>query len=270
MCTIVLFNHVHPKLPVVVAANRDELYARRTAAPSLLASGPRVAGGRDLERGGTWMGVSETGFFVGISNQRTFRAPDPSRRSRGELVSSALDRGETSSVRELLLSVDARAYNPFNLVFGDARELHVAYARESDARIAIEPVPEGIHVLPNDHLDSPAFPKVTRALALARPLAERPWPELARELPSLLADHEMPPLDAVESPPEGADLPGWFTREVLQRLQAVCVHTPLYGTRSSTILALVPGRVDHYLFADGAPCTTPFADRTSLVGGAPP
>jgi uncharacterized protein with NRDE domain len=267
MCTIILFRHVHPEFPLLVAANRDEFYARRTAAPEVLQAEPRVVGGRDLERGGTWMGVTEAGFFVGISNQRTFAPPDPSRRSRGELVLSALARGEARAARELLLSIDAREYNPHNLVFGDAESLHVAYAREGVERVSIEAVPDGVHVLPNDRLDSPDFPKVARALELARPLARRPWSELAVELPRVLADRATPPLESIAAPPETPAAPAWLTREVLRSLQAICVHTSAYGTRSSTILALAPGRVAHYLFADGPPSEARFDDVTGLVEG---
>ncbi len=266
MCTIILFRHVHPEFPLLVAANRDELYARRTAAPDVLQTHPRVVGGRDLERGGTWMGVTEEGFFVGISNQRTFAPPDPSRRSRGELVLSALARGGASATGELVLSIDARQYNPFNLVFGDADTLHVAYAREGVKTVDVETVPEGVHVLPNDRLDSPDFPKVARALELALPLARRPWLDLATELPQMLADRASPPLEAIAPPPRAPGVPAWLTREVLRSLQAICVHTPTYGTRSSTILALGPRKVVHYLFADGAPDAAPFADVTKLLG----
>jgi hypothetical protein len=52
---------------------------------------------------------------------------------------------------------------------------------------------------------------------------------------------------------------------MLQRLQALCIHTPTYGTRSATVLALEPGRVAHYLYADGAPCRTPFVEVGGLL-----
>src|ERR1044071_905457 len=56
MCTLVILRHVHPEWPLVLASNRDENLARPAAGPQVLATSPRVVGGRDLERQGTWMG----------------------------------------------------------------------------------------------------------------------------------------------------------------------------------------------------------------------
>jgi hypothetical protein len=51
---------------------------------------------------------------------------------------------------------------------------------------------------------------------------------------------------------------------LVRRLKALCIHTPFYGTRSATRIALDPGRVAHYAFADGPPCRTPFVDYSHL------
>ena len=57
-----------------------------------------------------------------------------------------------------------------------------------------------------------------------------------------------------------------MTREILQALQAVCIHTPVYGTRSASIAAIAEREALHYLHADGPPCVAAFADLTELVG----
>ena len=67
MCTIVILRHVHSEWPLVLAANRDEFYGRPTQGPQLLSESPRVVGGRDVERGGTWMGTTDSGLFVGLT-----------------------------------------------------------------------------------------------------------------------------------------------------------------------------------------------------------
>jgi uncharacterized protein with NRDE domain len=260
VCTVIILYRVHPRFPVVIAANRDELYARRTAPPRLLAEAPRVIGGLDRERGGTWMGATAGGLIVGITNQRSWGGARPDARSRGEVVLEALRAGSPEAVTDMLERLDPAAYNPFNLLYGDAGGLRVAYAREGG--VAIEPVPEGIRILPNDRLDSPDFAKVSRARALAELAAHRPWPDLVAPLQLALADHERPPLDQVTEPPPGSPV----TRELARELQALCIHTPSYGTRSSTLVALEPGRTAHYLHADGPPCRTELADVTALLG----
>ena len=86
MCTLVAIAGLCPDVPLAVAANRDELYARAAAPPGVLATEPRIVGGRDLTKGGTWLGVTAQGFFVAVTNQRSWAAVEPGRRSRGELV----------------------------------------------------------------------------------------------------------------------------------------------------------------------------------------
>lgn len=249
MCTIIAFHRVHPDAALVIAANRDEFYARPTAPPHLLDSERRIYGGKDLQAGGTWLGITPDGLFVAVTNQRTLTPPDPSRHSRGELVLQALRCKSLADIRALIASLDGRTYNPFNLLFADGRELCVAYAREQ-RDIAVESFEPGVIVLANDRVGAPEYPKTQRAEELVTPTPA------IEELERVLADHELPPLDAIPEPPEGSR----FNRAFLRELQALCIHTPLYGTRSASIVAVDPGRTLRYLHADGPPCTTPFED----------
>jgi uncharacterized protein with NRDE domain len=254
MCTLIAIFGIHPDLPLIVAANRDEFYARGWSPPGPLLDSPRAFGGRDLAQGGTWLGVTSTGFFVGLTNQRTWAPADPSRRSRGQIVVDALAAGSVDEARSGLARLDASAYNPFNLLLGDARSLYVAYARPDVARVAIEPLPAGIWVLNNDTIGSRDFPKANRARDLVAPVAREPWTTLAGDLERILGDHALPPPEQVAEPPTGAP----WSREGVRALQAICVHTPVYGTSSATLLAIEEGRLLDYRFAGGPPCITPF------------
>ncbi|MCY1015069.1 NRDE family protein [Pyxidicoccus sp. MSG2] len=261
MCTIVILNQVHPEWPLVLAANRDEFYARPATGPQVLRESPRTVGGRDVERGGTWMGLTNEGVFVGLTNQRGGRGQGPAPRSRGEVVLRALEAGSVEAIERYLDTLPGDEFLPFNLLYGDARRLRVAYARPGDKRLRREDVPPGIHVLPNDVLDSPALPKVERARLLAAEVAHRPWPQLEAGLKALLADATLPALEDIPVPATGEDLP----RDFLRQLQALCIHTPAYGTRSSAIVTLAPGRVGHYLATEAAPCQGPWKDVTGLL-----
>jgi uncharacterized protein with NRDE domain len=260
MCTILILRHVHPEWPLVLAANRDELYERPTSGPQVLPGTPRIiVPGLDSVRGGTWMGVTDTGLFVGLTNQRGSMAQGVSPRSRGEVVLEALRAGSLEAVERYLDTLDPAAFNAFNLLYGDAQKLRVAYARPTVAQLLREDVPAGIHVLPNDVLDAP-LPKVKRAQRLAEAHARRPWPELAGGLQGLLGDHHLPPEEALPEPPPGAP----FSPELARQLQALCIHTPAYGTRSATLIALAPGRVGHLLASEVSPCRHAFQDLGSL------
>lgn len=85
MCLIVVGWRVHPDYPLVVAANRDEFYARPTAALSRWPDAPEIIGGRDLEAGGTWLGISEAGRFAAVTNVRE-PGMAPGKLSRGALT----------------------------------------------------------------------------------------------------------------------------------------------------------------------------------------
>jgi hypothetical protein len=92
--------------------------------------------------------------------------------------------------------------------------------------------------------------------AIAR--APRTWPEVVPALEAALADHTTVPL------PTDAE-PSHLPAELARALTATCIHSPSYGTRSSTIFAAQDGRALAYLHADGPPCTTPFVDRKALL-----
>lgn len=260
MCTITAIFGQHPRWPLVVAANRDEVYARPAEPPAIRAEDPRIVAGRDVLKGGTWMGANADGLFVGLTNQRSYGGADRSRASRGEVVLEALEQPDVASIDALLESLDGRDYNGFNLLYGDASDLRVAYARADREAIEVAPLEAGVHVLANDRMGSPEFPKQDRAHELLGPLVSSPEDGLLDGLRAALSDHETP--DASLLPRQGAAQ--GYDPELLNLLQALCVHTPFYGTRSATILLLSSGRVERYLYADGPPCQSRFDDLTSL------
>lgn len=254
---------VRADYPLVIATNRDEFYARATSGPLRLLEQPRTVGGRDLQAGGTWMGVSEGGVFVGVTNHRSLLEPsEPARRSRGEVVLEALARGSLAEITRYVQSLDGRKYNPFNLMWGDTSALWVAYGRSGERALTLAEVPEGVHVLPNDQLDSPSFATVARAKQLIEPIAQAALPTLRAGLQAVLADRVLPPPQDIPEPPSASRFDSPFLRE----LSALCVRTPAYGTRSSTVVLLEPGRVGQFLYADGPPDQTPFVDITPLFG----
>lgn len=257
MCTIAVLRGLHPEFPLIVAANRDEFYARASAPPGDFGrtdAGEAITAGRDGAAGGTWMGVTSGGFFVGVTNQRTGAPARADRRSRGEVVRAALRAGEVAGVDALLAALDPRAFNPFNLVYGDARGVKVAYVRDDPPSRELHALGAGAHVLANDRIGSADFPKAARALALldVGTLGALDADALVARLGSALADHALP--EAVPDPPPGS----LFPAELARRLQALCIHTPAYGTVSSTLLLLRAGGVARYLFAPGSPCAHPY------------
>jgi uncharacterized protein with NRDE domain len=230
MCLVLLVWRMHPHHPCLVAANRDEFHARPTAAAEWWADRPQILAGRDLEAGGTWLGVTRAGRFAALTNYR-----DPQRRrapatapSRGTLVTSLLD--STAGVAEGLAYLHERRahFNPFNVIFSDGERLGI-YESAIGAGRELGP---GIYGLSNHLLDTP-WPKVENAKTrLASALAD-----LADTAPLLeLLRDDLPAADD-ELPRTGLSL------EWERLLSSAFVRSPDYGTRCSTIIRIErPGR----------------------------
>lgn len=254
MCTLIILNGLPGPWPVILAANRDEFYDRPSAPPHFISTAPPIFAGQDLRAGGTWMGVTPSGFFAGLTNQRMAGPAPTGRRSRGEVVTQTLAAGSRAAARRYLESVDPAAYNPFNLVFGDAAGLEVVYARDTMQFVT---VPLGLHVLPNGVLDDPAFPKVDRAQALLAELSTDGETVLT-QMAAVLGDTTPP-----TALPDEPEFP--FPASVRAALHSLCVRTPRYGTCSASIVALRPGGVARYLFAEGAPDEAAFVDLSAAL-----
>jgi uncharacterized protein with NRDE domain len=247
MCTIAILLEAAAGAPLIVAANRDELYARPTRPPESF--GAQIAGGVDALSGGTWIAIHACGRFAAVTNQRALAPAAPGLRSRGLVVRELIAAGDPDGY---VAALDPTQYASMNLVWGDARGVSVAYVRR-EGSLEIARLPRGIHVLCNDRLGAGGFPRGVR-LHAAIDRAPRRWPELVPALEAALADHTR-----VDPPP--SHLPPELARE----LTATCIHSPAYGTRSSTIFAADHGRTLAYLHADGPPCTTALVDRSALL-----
>jgi uncharacterized protein with NRDE domain len=222
MCLILVAWQAHPRFPVVLAANRDEYFAR-PAAPAAWWEDAPILAGRDLTAGGTWLGVDRHGRFAALTNYR-----DPSRQrsdapSRGALVAASL----TSALpaREQLAGLRERApsYTRFNLLFSDARELAIYESVPDQGRL----LGPGVYGLSNHLLDTP-WPKVLAAkTALGAALTHLPdWQALL----ALLRD---------EAQAQDAELPRTGLSLDWERLlSSAFIRAPGYGTRCSTILLL--------------------------------
>ena len=245
MCLIAFAWQAHAEYPLIVAANRDEFFARPTASAGWWDDGERLAG-RDLRAGGTWMGVSKGGRFAALTNYRDPSAQRSDAPSRGALVSDVLD--HRGPIRDALerVSRDASRYNGFNLLAAlwhpDAsRAAMWILASRDDARPqAIAP---GIHALSNASLDTP-WPKVDRAAramldALRRDVkaataavlnAATDRDVLCARLFALLGNQDI--ADDDDLPQTG------IAPDAERALSAAFIRMPNYGTRSSTVFLI--------------------------------
>ncbi len=222
MCLILLAWQAHPDYPLVVAANRDEFFARPTAAAGFWPDAPQVLAGRDLEAGGTWLGVSREQRFAALTNYRDGTGQHPGARSRGALVADFLAGRESPQTYLETVGPRASDYSGFNLFVGDAE--HLAYCSNRDEG-KVRWLAPGIYGLSNHLLDTP-WPKLASArAAFAAALQTLP---LAAPFFTLLADREI--VADSHLPETGVPL-AWE-----RILSAVFVSSEHYGTRASTLL----------------------------------
>lgn len=224
MCLIALAWRVRADLPLVVAANRDEWRERPAQPAHWWPEHPGLLAGRDLQAGGTWMGITRAGRFAAVTN---FRDPSEKRstaRSRGELVTGFLLAREAPQAFLSSLHARAREYNGFNLIVGDGGSLWYYGSREGEARA----IPPGVHALSNHLLDEP-WPKVARARQ-AMEEALRRGVDPAPTLFEMLSDPDGAPDAAL--PETGVGI-AWE-----RRLASPLITGADYGTRASTVLTV--------------------------------
>jgi uncharacterized protein with NRDE domain len=229
MCLIVFAWHVVPCAPFLAAANRDEFYDRPSAPAGAWADHPHVYGGRDLQGGGSWMGIAQPGQsgpkFAAITNIRgpfERRAGAP---SRGALVADYLTGDLSPEKYVAAIAPGSDAYNGFNLVLGDRRTLIWFSNRGQDDARNGKPLAPGIYGISNALLDAP-WPKVVRTKAQFASLLCQAAPDEAYF--EMLADTK--PAPDARLPETGVAL------ELERALSAVCIETPAYGTRTSTVV----------------------------------
>jgi uncharacterized protein with NRDE domain len=224
MCLIAFAWQSHPRWRLLLGGNRDEFHPPPTAALARWDDAP-ITGGRDLEAGGTWLGVTDSGRCCVVTNVRDPRDPQLGG-SRGMLATDYLNGGAGASVHAQELLRSAAGYRPFNLLTFDARDGFYLGNRPEPRAQAVTP---GVHGLSNADFNTP-WPK-TRALMQHL----RHWIDAGDDMNfaplfAALADEQVAP-DA-QLPDTGIGL----ERERL--LSAAFIRGEAYGTRASTVVAI--------------------------------
>ncbi|BAJ04236.1 NRDE family protein [Shewanella violacea] len=220
MCILFIALNQHPKYPLIVCANRDEFHHRPTEQAHFWPPENEILAGKDLEAGGTWLGINKRGGFSALTNLRDPQRQQSEMRSRGELVLKALD--SQASITNWLREHSSN-YNPFNLIFGDVREL---YCFNSIANTLTQ-LDSGYHSISNGALDD-IWPKMARGtLALQESISTCEEPDIDALL-TIMKDETR--AKDTELPETGIGL------EWERLLSSIYIKHEEYGTRSTSIL----------------------------------
>lgn len=158
MCLILFAFQAQAELPLVVAANRDEHFARPTQLAQFWQDSPNILAGRDLEAGGTWLGTSRDGRFAAITNLRGATNPIGDL-SRGQLPAVFLNSTQSSLSFAEHISATAHRYSGFNLLLFDGKELVYCNNHLQSEHNSPSILTPGIYGLSNGGLND-AWPKI--------------------------------------------------------------------------------------------------------------
>lgn len=234
MCLIFLSLHQHPDYKLIIAANRDEFYQRKTAPADFWTDHPEIVGGRDLEASGTWMGMNRNGRISMVTNYRDLKNLKQQAPSRGALVSDYLVGGELPESYLKAIEPKASAYNGFNLLVGNSDELYYL----SNYKDGVHRVGKSIHGLSNALLNTP-WPKVERGKKNFEKAIQGKTVE-PYALFELLRDEER--ANDAALPDTGVGL------ERERMLSSMFIKSPNYGTRCSTVLLV--DKSNHVMYAE--------------------
>ncbi len=222
MCLVLIAYEHHPRYRLVLAANRDEFHDRPSQVAHWWQDHPGLLAGRDLQAGGTWLGVNRSGRLALVTNFREPGTRAQEKRSRGDLVRNFLTDDRPVAEFATDLSADASDYGGFNLLVFDGREFLYLCNRGNFQQI-LQP---GIHGLSNHRLDT-SWPKVEKTRGLfADVLASAEVDKTG--LFSIIGDNR--PFDDKVLPDTG------IGRDLEKLLSAPFVISPDYGTRCSTLV----------------------------------
>lgn len=228
MCVIAVAWQAHRRWRLVLAGNRDEFHARPSTALARWPYADMIAG-RDLEAGGTWLGVTDKGRCSVVTNVRNPRDAQAGL-SRGLLVTDFLADADDAPTHASRLRSTAADYRPFNLLTFDATHAFHIGNRPAPSCRALS---DGVHGLSNAELDTP-WPKTSRLCARLQQ-----WIETADGSTDL---DKLTPLFAAladESVAADAELPDTGIGLERERwLSAAFIRGESYGTRASTVVAI--------------------------------
>jgi uncharacterized protein with NRDE domain len=231
MCLVLFAFQPDSGTPLVVAANRDEFYARPAKSAHLWPQSPHLLAGRDLSAGGTWLGMSARRRFATVTNFAEDAPGEEAPLSRGALVEGFLN--SERSAHDFAHQIHGSRYRGYNLLLWDGEQLVYTSNRGTTQDLA-----PGTYGLANAELGA-TWPKVNAGImALDQVLSDQPLPGA---LLSILGNERLPSDD--ELPNRGRPL------ELERRVAPVFIRGDEYGTRASTAVIV---REDGFAFAEQA------------------
>jgi uncharacterized protein with NRDE domain len=237
MCLIAVYYRMFDDAPLVLAANREEEYARGGTTIGWQHGTVPFLAGTDPSAGGTWLGINAHRLLVAVTNRRKSNLPEQPR-SRGLLVKDLLALASARQAADLACrELAVNRYRGCNLLIADDDALWVVHGGDW---LRVRSLAPGIHIITNADVNDPHDDRIQLISAMLHESAARNGSEALEQLQGV-AGHTGPPTP-------------------------ICLRGEKRGTVASTLLALGSRpRRSRLLHSDGPPDQTPYADRTDLL-----
>lgn len=231
MCIVAIAWQVLDEMPLCLISNRDEFYQRPTRGLTSWENSPIIAG-QDLQSGGTWMGVTESGRWAVVTNFRDGQDQKKYPTSRGHLIQTFLESSLTPIRFAQELEKKQCDYAGFNLFVGD--QYQAVYM--SNRGEAPQVLAQGVYVVSNglmtEHWEKTKnlrkrftqefLPMLQQSTTAEADLEYTAWDILEDERKVI-----------VEKLPQTG-----ISTEMEALLSSTFIQSPVYGTRSSNFLCM--------------------------------
>ena len=226
MCLIAFAHQFHPEFPLILIANRDEFYNRPTRPAQFWSDEgfPTILAGKDLNRNGTWLGISKSGKWAALTNYRDLTNIKSDAPTRGNLVLDYLKSNDSPLDYLKKNQNQADFYNGFNLLLGTSDKIY----HYSNISKKTTQIPPGIHGLSNAFLNTNWEKSESLKQELEKEISEKKWKK--ENLLKFLLD---------ETQAKENNLPSTgLSYDMEKALSSRFIRTENYGTRCSTFLAI--------------------------------
>ena len=248
MCILFLAINQHPAYPLIVAANRDESFARPSLPMHYWQDEPHILAGRDTLKGGSWLGVNLAGQFCAVTNFRTGKPSNQQAKSRGQLVQqylaceNLLDE-KTDPYFIVNLQKTYCQYNPFNIIFGNPENINIFCSEDA----SLHHLTDGFHSVSNGKIDQ-HWPKMSGGVQRLTELIDKHATLDITRLNAIMRD---------ETKAGNHTLPNTGVSQTIEkRLSSIFIRAGSgianyvgdYGTRTTSYLLYTPQHILIYEF----------------------
>lgn len=222
MCLIVIALNQLEDTPLIFLSNRDEFLQRPTK-PMHWWEEEDILAGKDLKAGGTWLAISSNNQFAAVTNYRDIENNNPNAPSRGAIPIDIIKDSPTEFGQYVQSHQEEwDKMNGFNLLYHNGQTTFY-YSNISKEIVVLQ---NGIYAISNAFLDTP-WPKVISAKKQLKDNIQKNNIH-SDSLIELLSNREKYPEENLPDTGVGQE---WESI-----LSPICIHSPIYGTRTHTII----------------------------------